>query len=621
MVKQSLIMRAAPTMTIKRACGFLLMMLAAHPRVHAQTALPSPNTTLPQGGSVVAGQAHIGKSGATGLTVTQSSSRAVIDWNSFSVGSSQTISFQQPNSNSSVLNRVTGSTPSSIAGQVRGNGEVYLINPNGIAITPTGTVSVGGGFIASTLDTPDSEFMAGKLNFAGNGTSSAVSNAGSISAAPGGYVALIGNSISNAGTIRVPLGRVGLGAGQQVAIDPNGDGFLRVTVPSSTSTADGKPLIDVSGQIQTTGASVELHTATVERALHDIVNVSGLHAANSGYYRDGAIVLDGGSGDVTLSGELSASGGTSTPGGKIEITGQNVTLSSSAKLDASGTTGGTILIGGDRHGGMDGAIGLSTTPIHNAQTTTVAEGAVIDADGTRGAGGNVVVWSDRLTQFNGSIDATGTAAGAGGTAEVSSHGVLAYDGVTDLRAANGKTGSLLLDPYDVTISTGADSNSSYSSGTFTPTGNSSVINTTTLDNQLASANVTVTTSGAGAQNGDITVANAVSWTGANSLTLSSTRDININAGITSSGGALALNAGRALNITGATINTGGGNLTGIRLGHGHDKRHQLVQCNDQCRRWDRHAQRHLQRRIRCIHQRNHQPDRLRFRIDLHHRYE
>src|SRR5579862_9351231 len=107
-------------------------------------------TVLPQGGTVVSGRATVGTPSGGALTIIQNSSRAVINWNSFSVGQTDSVDFVQPGSLSAVLNRVTGSTPSTIAGQISANGQVFLVNPNGIAITPTGSVQVGGGFVAST---------------------------------------------------------------------------------------------------------------------------------------------------------------------------------------------------------------------------------------------------------------------------------------------------------------------------------------------------------------------------------------------------------------------------------------------------------------------------------------
>src|ERR1700676_1235645 len=125
----------------------------------ATTALPSPvfigsalAQSLPPGGSVAVGTAAIAQSSSTLLTITQSSQSAVVNWQGFSIGQDSTVSIAQPNASSAILNRVTGSTPSTIAGSLTANGQVYLVNPNGIAITPSGTVNAAG-FVASTLGT------------------------------------------------------------------------------------------------------------------------------------------------------------------------------------------------------------------------------------------------------------------------------------------------------------------------------------------------------------------------------------------------------------------------------------------------------------------------------------
>jgi len=65
----------------------------------------------------------------------------------------------------------------------------------------------------------------------------------------------------------------------------------------------------------------------------------------------------------------------------------------------------------------------------------------------------VVVWSDQTTKFAGLIKARGGAhSGNGGFVEVSSHGLLRFNGLVDLRAPFGRFGTLLLDPQNVTIS-------------------------------------------------------------------------------------------------------------------------------------------------------------------------
>jgi len=542
---------AARRLARRRASSAVLLgcasILALAVRANAQA-------VLPQGGTVASGQVRIGMPAGNALTINQTSSRAVVDWNSFSVGPNASVNFVQPNAGAAILNRVTGTTSSTIAGQITATGQVFLVNPNGIAITPSGSVQVGGGFVASTLDISNADFNAGNLNFAGRGASAAVSNAGNISGAAGSFIGLIGGSVSNSGTINVPFGRVGLGAGEKVTLNPGGDGFLQVALPTGATTADGHALIDVAGRVRAAGGTVEIKAATAQRAIHDVVRVSGSVSARSISGRSGHIVLDGGSGAVTVSGTLAADGGKRNRGGTVIVTGDEVALTSTARVTADGSSGGSVLIGGDLHGGADSSVNLVDTPVRTATTTSVADGARISANGSLGDGGNVVIWSNSLTNFRGAIAASGGSAGQGGAVEVSSHGVLGFGGSVDVTAKSGKTGTLLLDPFDVTISAGSDTSIANGGNTFTPTGNSSILSVGTLQAALATANVTVSTGGGGAQSGNITVADALTWSSANSLTLNAAGAIAINAPITASSGALTLSAGSpfaAITATGA----------------------------------------------------------------------
>ena len=175
---------------------------------------------LPQGGTVAAGAATIGAAQGNALTVTQSSDRAVVNWNSFNVGQSHAVNFVQPSASAAALNRVTGGTGSTIAGTMNANGQVFLVNPNGIQITSTGLVNTRG-FVASTLDITNDDFMAGRLKFTGNGSSADVINNGKIRARKGDVI-LIGGRVENNGTISARNGRVGLASGEQVAVDMEG---------------------------------------------------------------------------------------------------------------------------------------------------------------------------------------------------------------------------------------------------------------------------------------------------------------------------------------------------------------------------------------------------------------
>src|SRR5262245_51456767 len=80
---------------------------------HAQ---PAPSAR-PIGGNVAAGSAAISRT-ATNTRVDQSSQRAAIDWQSFDIGSRQSVTFAQPSASAVALNRVTGPDPSQIAGRI-----------------------------------------------------------------------------------------------------------------------------------------------------------------------------------------------------------------------------------------------------------------------------------------------------------------------------------------------------------------------------------------------------------------------------------------------------------------------------------------------------------------------
>ena len=181
---------------------------------------------LPEGGVITAGGASI-NSGSTRTTITQTTQNAAINWQSFNIGQKETVQFMQPNSLSVALNRVLGSNPSIILGSLSANGKVFLIIPNGVLFGKGAQVNVGG-LVASTLNITDSDFMAGTYKFTGAGDGM-ILNQGSISS-DGGYVALLGATVSNEGIISAKLGTVVLAAGNAFTLDVVGDGLLNVTV-------------------------------------------------------------------------------------------------------------------------------------------------------------------------------------------------------------------------------------------------------------------------------------------------------------------------------------------------------------------------------------------------------
>src|SRR6185312_6553590 len=182
---------------------------------------------------VVAGNVQLSQRGAN-LTVRQDSQRATVNWTGFDIGSQASVRFEQPDRSAVALNRVLGGSPTQILGGLGANGQVWLVNPNGVLFGQGAQVDVGG-LVASSLSISDSDFLAGRARFAAAGNAGTVRNEGSIRA-QGGVVAMLAPVVGNTGTISA--GQVGLGAGQQVALDFAGDGMLSLAVGPGTLQAE-----------------------------------------------------------------------------------------------------------------------------------------------------------------------------------------------------------------------------------------------------------------------------------------------------------------------------------------------------------------------------------------------
>ena len=134
-------------------------------------------------------------------------------------------------------------------------------------------------------------------------------------------------------------------------------------------------------------------------------------------------------------------------GGNVNILGNKVGVLG-ANINASGTDGGgTVLIGG-------GFQGKGSVP--NAISTYVSRDSAIAASALlNGNGGTVIIWSDQITRFDGTINALGGAvSGNGGFVEVSGKESLSFKGTVDTSAAHGNVGTLLLDPTNILIRNG-----------------------------------------------------------------------------------------------------------------------------------------------------------------------
>lgn len=264
---------------------------------------------LPEGGQVAAGQAAITTAGST-MTIAQQTAQAIINWQNFGIGSGEAVHINQPNSQAMLLNRVIGSNPSEIFGQLTANGQVILVNPNGVFFRPGSSVDVGG-LTASTLNIANEDFLKGQLRFAGD-SQNPVINAGSITA-QNGYVNLLAKEVVNEGIIAAQTGSVNLAAGSGMSLDYNGDGKMTVAVTDGAyqSAVANKKLIQADG-------GLVVMTASGKDALMDsAVNNSGMIQANTIGEATGQISLTGD--NIATTGTISADGGSNGHGGTIKI--------------------------------------------------------------------------------------------------------------------------------------------------------------------------------------------------------------------------------------------------------------------------------------------------------------
>lgn len=254
---------------------------------------------LPEGGQVAAGQAAITTAGST-MTIAQQTAQAIINWQNFGIGSGEAVHINQPNSQAILLNRVVGSNPSEIFGQLTANGQVILVNPNRVFFRPGSSVDVGG-LTASTLNIANEDFLKGQLRFAGD-SQNPVINAGSITA-QNGYVNLLAKEVVNEGIIAAQTGSVNLAAGSGMSLDYNGDGKMTVAVTDGAyqSAVANKKLIQADG-------GLVVMTASGKDALMDsAVNNSGMIQANTLGEATGQISLTGD--NIATTGTISADGG------------------------------------------------------------------------------------------------------------------------------------------------------------------------------------------------------------------------------------------------------------------------------------------------------------------------
>jgi filamentous hemagglutinin family protein len=403
----------------------------------------------------VAGSASIGAPTAGGVVIKQSSPRAAINWTSFDVGSSESVEIKAPSASSVTLLSVLGGDSSQIAGRVKSNGIVMLVDGSGVELF-AGSTFAGASVLISAPGITTQNFITGDLVFDGAvNPGAAIVNGGSIKASQAGAAVLLGPGVENTGELTARLGEALMIGGRSATISQlnSGDGAVQITSPSTQApvAANGQMLpasVTQRGSVVAAGGTIGLLASANPGVSQNVIEDTGRVAAQTVGSTTGSIQMDGAGGAVSVDGRVKAVGGAGELGGSIELladSSNEVSVGAQAILDASGAGGGGTIALGTTVARAKGGPGV-TAPV--SSSVDVAPSAIVTTDATNdGNGGHITMLSTTETAFAGTGSATGGPAGGnGGQIEISSTGTVDLTGSLDVGAPAGSVGTILLDP-------------------------------------------------------------------------------------------------------------------------------------------------------------------------------
>ncbi|RZG72255.1 YDG domain-containing protein, partial [Acinetobacter sp. WCHAc060025] len=311
--------------------GMALLPLSIHAAIS--------NVELPTGAQINTGSASFNQNNNT-LNINQNSQNLSTNWNSFNIGKDATVNFNQPNQSSTAINHVLDSNASQIMGRLNANGQVFLLNPNGVVFSKTAQVNVGG-LVASTLNLNDTDIQNGKYTLKGDANStSAIENNGAINTLQGGTVALIAPNVKNTGTIKTPNGTTHLTSASQVTLALQDGSLTQYQVEQGVL----QGLVDNGGAIIADNGAVYLTAKAKDSLSKAVVNHTGVIEANRlSQNAKGEIILLGDMqyGETKVSGTLKAEGKNGADGGFIETSAAYIDIGKDAKVSTLSDTAKT----------------------------------------------------------------------------------------------------------------------------------------------------------------------------------------------------------------------------------------------------------------------------------------
>lgn len=513
---------------------------------HAQNNTPSGATVVSPGG----GTAPTFNGGGTGnangtptnLNVDLRDSSTIINWNRFDIANGSTVNFNTGLAGDvAVLNRVTGGNPSNISGALNSaaNVNVFLLNPAGIMISSTGTVSTGS-FVATTLDISNSDFAAGNYSFAGANNAAGITVNGRITTRGTGIgLILLGRTVNSNGDLDGGTQDVALVAATDVKLNFTPGSPLAIEITEGTNVSNAMQV--VGGTIQ--GRNVFFGMATRSNVTNALLQVEANVTAVAG--AKGIVIVGGRS---TIDSAVTApSGGGNNNSGTVRV-----------------STGGSLIYAGSSAG----------AGVHIGGTGAVTVASTVDS------GGDYKVRGDSVTL--GRANSTILQRAQGGVSVRADDGDISGLGTLTLIADRAGAGGtpLVLD---------ADGNIDFGTNTTLNAGGSSLASAIHIFNRNRNANVRLGDVSAlkidgglsgGALEGKLVRASNILGNGGDitlgTVTLADAQTIeadDLTVGGLSASGAVSLKAASAMrvgtvNSTGSTVslvaNTLGGVPTGSR---------------------------------------------------------
>jgi len=358
----------------------------------------------PSDGVVTSGSANITQNGSV-TSINQFSQKASINWRTFSIAQGETVNFNQPNVNSITLNRIIGNEKTIINGALNANGQVWLLNSNGVLFGKNARVNTAG-ILASTKNLSDDDFNSDNYIFKGNSHESVI-NLGEIDITNSGYATLLANNVSNEGVITAVKGKVHLIGASEVSISLNGNSLVELTVKKGVLDA----LVENKGAVYAKGGEIYLTTNAVDELLKGVVNNTGVLEANSFDDLLGKIELFAHGGEVQVGGILKAESGF------IETSGKEFKVSDDAIIKAKQWLIDPVDITIESTGSTSDLAGSSIKASFIESTLNAGTGVTLTATNDINVNENIS-WTDALFTLDATndinINAIMTASGTAG---------------------------------------------------------------------------------------------------------------------------------------------------------------------------------------------------------------